>query len=583
MPLIGDLSGSLGKNSLIGVTGSIDISYDGEGTEDGWIQFQEMTGDPSTPAANHGKIYAKDTGGVTIPYFIDASGTVTSLLSGGSGGSGSPAGSDTQLQFNDGGSFGASANLTWDDTELKISGTGTNTLLNLQTTEDSSTASPVLELTRVSSSPADADYLGQVKFVGRHDGNGATTYAKITGKIDDASDSSEDGILEFANIKNGSQTVTARLRSDSLQLLNSTNLSVDGTAEISQYLYHKDDNDTYVKFEDDVITLTAGTAASIQLRESSYDHIMINSSMNDVDTYIYGQNMNRTLFKGIAQQNNEQVLILSGGAAGSINTASGDDVAFFVSGSVGVKDSGTKGASVFGGDLITSGTSWHMNNLVVEDIDANEQGIITIGDTTASAYTTITTSQYGRVTVQSRRNGRDGEIWLDSSDDIILDVESGGTLEMREASVSLLKITPNSSNIDIQPQVANKDIRIASQSGNTLLTADSSDEAIKIDRKLGLGMTTLMSTGTLSADHPVVMIANAGSSDVTGTLSDPTFSGQMKVVVGMKMSSGECILSYKNPAGTTTNKTLINGVGVLLCGFEMTPGSYRWFTVGDVT
>ncbi len=141
----------------------------------------------------------------------------------------SPAGSDTQIQFNDGGSsLGASANLTWDDTELKISGTGTSALLNLHSTENSSTASPVLELTRVSSSPADADYLGQIKFVGKNEGNGVTTYAKITGKIDDASLNSEDGIIEFANVKGGNQTVTARLRSDSLQLLNGTNCTVDG-------------------------------------------------------------------------------------------------------------------------------------------------------------------------------------------------------------------------------------------------------------------------------------------------------------------------------------------------------------------
>ena len=36
------------------------------------------------------------------------------------GGGGSPAGSDTQIQFNNGGSFGASANLTWDDTLVTI-------------------------------------------------------------------------------------------------------------------------------------------------------------------------------------------------------------------------------------------------------------------------------------------------------------------------------------------------------------------------------------------------------------------------------------------------------------------------------
>ena len=37
------------------------------------------------------------------------------------GGGGTPEGSDTQIQFNDGGSFGASANLTFDDTFLASS------------------------------------------------------------------------------------------------------------------------------------------------------------------------------------------------------------------------------------------------------------------------------------------------------------------------------------------------------------------------------------------------------------------------------------------------------------------------------
>ncbi|MGB0758682.1 MAG: hypothetical protein ACPGPS_04085 [Rubripirellula sp.] len=37
----------------------------------------------------------------------------------------SPAGSDTQIQFNDGGAFGGSANLTWDDATLQVTGTST--------------------------------------------------------------------------------------------------------------------------------------------------------------------------------------------------------------------------------------------------------------------------------------------------------------------------------------------------------------------------------------------------------------------------------------------------------------------------
>jgi hypothetical protein len=58
-------------------------------------------------------------------------------------------------------------------------------------------------------------------------------YAKITGKIQDASDGTEDGIIEFANKKGGSNVITARLRSDSLQLLNSTSLTVAGDATVT--------------------------------------------------------------------------------------------------------------------------------------------------------------------------------------------------------------------------------------------------------------------------------------------------------------------------------------------------------------
>ena len=114
-----------------------------------------------------------------------------------------------------------------------ITNTSTDNLLTITTTEDSSTAGPVLKLDRRSASPTGADYLGQLKFVGENDADQSTVYAKITAKILDASDGTEDGILEFANIKGGSQTITARLRSDSLQLLNNTDLTVAGSATVT--------------------------------------------------------------------------------------------------------------------------------------------------------------------------------------------------------------------------------------------------------------------------------------------------------------------------------------------------------------
>ena len=111
-------------------------------------------------------------------------------------------------------------------TGAEITNTSTGDALLITTTEDSNSAGPVITLKRNSSSPADADYLGQLKFKGENDADQEVIYAKVTGKIQDASDGTEDGILEFANRKAGSNTITARLRSDSFQLLNDTTLVV---------------------------------------------------------------------------------------------------------------------------------------------------------------------------------------------------------------------------------------------------------------------------------------------------------------------------------------------------------------------
>ena len=117
-----------------------------------------------------------------------------------------------------------------------ITGTGnidTTGSLTLTSTDAGSSAAPEFTLIRDSASPADADYLGQIKFKGDDDGGSSHVYAKITGKIQDASAGTEDGIIEFANVRAGTNTITMRLRSDSLQLLNSTNLSVAGDTTLS--------------------------------------------------------------------------------------------------------------------------------------------------------------------------------------------------------------------------------------------------------------------------------------------------------------------------------------------------------------
>ena len=101
--------------------------------------------------------------------------------------------------------------------ETTSDGVGITSNLTLTSDDDGSAAGPELKLYRDSDSAADADYLGQIKFAGESDTGVERNYAKITGKILDASNGTEDGILEFAHIKAGSQTITARFRSDSFQ------------------------------------------------------------------------------------------------------------------------------------------------------------------------------------------------------------------------------------------------------------------------------------------------------------------------------------------------------------------------------
>ena len=164
--------------------------------------------------------------------------------------------------------------------------TSTDALV-ITTTEDGSSAAPIFSFKRNSSSPANADYLGQIKFKGENDNDQEVVYSKITGKIGDKSDGAEDGIIEFAAKSAGSNTIVARIKNDGF------------------------------------------AATSLKSLGESANKI-------DFDT--------------------GQVLILSGGAAGSPNEANGSDVNFFVSGTVGSASSTTKGSSLFGGDLVSSGS-----------------------------------------------------------------------------------------------------------------------------------------------------------------------------------------------------------------------------------
>ena len=119
------------------------------------------------------------------------------------------------------------------DQAITITSTGTDASLTLTNTDDSSSAAPVQEFYRNSSSPSNGDYLGQLKFQGESDSGSKRVYAKITSKIKTVTNGNEDGLIEYAVRNNGSNRIASRLNGDELQTLNSVVFTENGNRLVS--------------------------------------------------------------------------------------------------------------------------------------------------------------------------------------------------------------------------------------------------------------------------------------------------------------------------------------------------------------
>ena len=132
--------------------------------------------------------------------------------SGGGGGSTDAAGSDTHIQFNDGGTrFGGSSTLTWDDTTLSVFGSGQETtLIQARSTHSTSTAThdgPRIDLSRYPAvNGADGNELGRLRFNGKSDTQGSKTFGSFISKVVDATNADCAGSFVFQARRNN-QTV----------------------------------------------------------------------------------------------------------------------------------------------------------------------------------------------------------------------------------------------------------------------------------------------------------------------------------------------------------------------------------------
>jgi len=81
-----------------------------------------------------------------------------------------------------------------------------STNITLKSTDADSNLGPILDLLRDGGSPADSDFIGQVRFQAKDDGGNIHEYAKIFGQIADVTGGTEDGILNIRTVLNGTDT-----------------------------------------------------------------------------------------------------------------------------------------------------------------------------------------------------------------------------------------------------------------------------------------------------------------------------------------------------------------------------------------
>lgn len=109
----------------------------------------------------------------------------------------------------------------------------TKPTMTLYTADDGADAAPILEMKRDSSTAANNDYIGQIKWCANSDTGANRIYGKITGKIDESANGAEGGLLEFMTRQGGGELIMARFKDNTFRTLNGVEIWSDGDIEIS--------------------------------------------------------------------------------------------------------------------------------------------------------------------------------------------------------------------------------------------------------------------------------------------------------------------------------------------------------------
>ena len=209
------------------------------------------------------------------------------------------------------------------DSGITISTTDNTTQLTLLSTDADAAIGPVLDLYRNSSSPADSDSLGMLRFKANNDANEETIVANIKATVVDVSDGSEDGRLLLQTMIDGTNRNRIEITNTEV-VVNQSSVDSDFRVESNgnTHMFFVDGGNNNVLIGNTVVNPASGFSAQAGFGYSSTGQVQIAATSN-LATLVLGQNQgtNGSILDFRKQGTNVGTISVTGSAT-AYNTSS---------------------------------------------------------------------------------------------------------------------------------------------------------------------------------------------------------------------------------------------------------------------
>ena len=425
------------------------------------------------------------------------------------------------------------------DQAITLTSTGTDSSLILTNTNDSSTGAPVQEFYRNSASPANADYLGQLKFQGENDADQKVLYAKITGKIKNVSDGSEAGLIEYAVRQSGSNKIISRFNGSEIQSLNGVLFTENGgrlasNAYVQQYLEVSNSNVFLEKANASIYLEVANASATVA---------------NNTTKYLEVANVSGYSFATISLVNDKVANVVSS-APDALNTlnelaaALGDDENFSTTVTTNLSQKLGKTATVaLTGDVTASATAFSGN-------------AVSLSTTVASSVTSPYLEVANATALYATKAYAASNTYVNTQDNAIL-----ANVNPRVISVVGTAATANTKAVQALSDAAAANTRAEgartlAASANSNLNAYKANTNPRFDGKMDKSAGTF--TGAVTMNGQLNLTTYTESVN-TSTVSSGTTALNLTddTVFNLTLNTGTQIQFTNAPAGKAVSVTLV--------------------------